>query len=87
MKIPAGVKEGNKIRLRGQGGEGTGGGERGDLLLMINILPHAFFTLKGNNLETTMKIRPEQAVLGGQITAPTLDGKVMITVPPMSHNG
>jgi DnaJ-class molecular chaperone len=87
VKIPAGVREGNKIRLRGQGGEGTGSGERGDLLLIIKVLPHAVFTLKGNNIETTIQIRPEQAVLGGQISAPTLDGKVMIAVPPMSHNG
>jgi len=87
VKIPAGIKEGNKIRLKGQGGEGTGGGECGDLMLTIKILPHALFTLKGNNVESTIRIRPEQGVLGSQMLALTLNGKVMITVPPMSHNG
>lgn len=87
VKIPVGVNEGSKIRLKGQGGEGTGVGQRGDLLLMVKILPHAIFTLKGGHLKTIMKISPEEAVLGSQIPAPTLDGEVMITVPPMTHNG
>ncbi len=86
VKVPKGVRDGSKIRLRGQGGDGIGGGERGDLLLMVKILPHPHFTLKGQHLETTIKIRPEQAVLGAQVPAPTLDGDVIITVPPMSHN-
>jgi curved DNA-binding protein len=87
VKIPIGIRDGNKIRLKGQGGEGAGGGEQGDLLLTVKILPNAIFTLNGNHLETKIKIRPEQAVLGSNIPAPTLDGQVIITVPPMSHNG
>lgn len=87
VQIPVGVREGSKIRLRGQGGSGTGNGGRGDLLLTVRFQPHALFSINGNRLETTVKIRPEQAVLGSRIPVPTLDGEVMITVPPMTHNG
>ena len=73
--------------MKGQGGEGSANGIPGDLLLNVKILPHTCFTLKGNSLETTARIYPEQAVLGDQITVPTLDGEVMLTVPPMIHNG
>lgn len=87
VKIPAGMTDGLKIRLKGQGGEGTAGGERGDLLLAVEILPHARFTLSGTHLRTTKIIRPEQAVLGGEVPILTLEGEVMVTIPPMSHNG
>jgi curved DNA-binding protein len=87
VKIPAFVREGTIIRLKGQGEEGPADGLAGDLLLTVRFLAHACFTLKGNNLETTVKIYPEQAVLGCQTTVPTLEGDVMITVPPMLHSG
>jgi curved DNA-binding protein len=87
VKIPAFVREGNIIRLKGQGGAGPADGTAGDLLLTVRLLPHTCFTLKGKNLETTVKIYPEQAVLGCQITAPTLEGDVIINVPPMLHSG
>ena len=87
VKIPAGLRDGIKIRLSGQGGEGSGGGEQGDLVLTVKILPNLIFTLKENHIETIAKIRPEQAVLGSKISVPTMDGEVIITVPPMSHNG
>ena len=87
VKIPAGLKDESKIRLKGQGGEGSGGGKQGDLVLTVKLLPNSIFTLKGNHLETVSKIRPEQAVLGSKISVPTMDGEVLLTVPPMSHNG
>jgi curved DNA-binding protein len=87
VKIPPFVRDKSKIRLKGQGGEGLAGGLAGDLLLTVKILPNANFTLNGNSLETTIKIRPDQAVLGSQVHAPTIDGQVMITIPPMTHNG
>lgn len=87
MTIPSFIREGNKVRLKGQGGEGSANGEQGDLLLTVKILPHADFTLKGNNLERCITIRPEQAVLGCQTPVPTMDGEVIVTVPPMFHNG
>lgn len=87
VKIPAFVRDGSKIRLKGQGGEGSANGLAGDLLLTVKILPHTCFTLNGTCLEATIKIRPEQAVLGSQVLAPTIDGEVMITIPSMTHNG
>lgn len=87
VKIPPLVRDGNKIRLKGQGGNGSVNGEPGDLLLTVRILPHACLTLNGNNLEAVIKIKPEQAVLGCQMPVMTLDGEVTVTVPPMSHNG
>lgn len=87
VKIPAGLMDGSVIRLNGQGGEGYGKGKKGDLLLTVKIRPHSYFTLKDNHLETKLKLKPEQAVLGGQIPVTTIDGEVMITIPPMSHSG
>ncbi len=87
LKIPAGLTDGSVIRLKGQGGEGYGKGKQGDLLLTVKILPHPYFTLNGNHLETKLKLKPEQAVLGCKIPVQTIDGEVMITVPPMSHSG
>ncbi len=87
VKIPAGVKDGSRIRLRGQGAEGSNGGERGDLYLKIKLLPHHLFTLQDNDLEAEITLRPEQAVLGDQISVPTLDGSVNMKVPPSSRAG
>lgn len=87
VNIPAFIRDGSKIRLKGQGGEGPANGNSGDLLLTVKILPNSSFTLNGSDLETVIKIRPEQAVLGGQIPVPTMDGEVILTVPPMVHNG
>jgi len=87
INIPAGVRDGSKIRLKGQGAKGIGTGKPGDLWLIVKILPHHIFTLNGNNLETKITIRPEQAVLGDQISVPTIDGNVIAKVPQMFHNG
>lgn len=87
VNIPPLVREGNKIRLKGQGASGSTSGAAGDLLLTVRVLPHACFTLVGSHLEVVLKIKPEQAVLGCQMPVPTLDGEVTVTVPPMSHNG
>jgi curved DNA-binding protein len=87
VQIPSFVREGSKIRLKGQGGEGSVNGMQGDLLLTVRIIPHARFALIENNLETVVRITPEQAVLGCQIPVPTMDGEVTITIPPMAHNG
>jgi len=87
VNIPAFIRDGSKIRLKGQGGEGPANGNSGDLLLTVKILPNSNFTLNGSDLETVIKIRPEQAVLGGQIPVPTMDGEVILTVPPMVHSG
>jgi len=87
IKIPPGVRDGSRIRLKGQGGAGLDGGTHGDLYLNVKIRSHPRFTLRGDDLETTTVLRPEQAVLGARIAVSTLDGEVLMTVPPMSHNG
>ena len=87
VRIPPGVHEGSSIRLKGQGGEGLGGAERGDLYLQVRILPHPVFTLRGRDLETEITLRPEQAVMGDRVTVPTLDRKLTLKVPAGSRSG
>ncbi len=87
VKIPPGVHDGSRIRLKGQGGEGLHGGERGDLYLRIRLLPHPVFKVEGNDLETEISLRPEQAVLGDRVLVPTLDGPVTMKVPPGTRAG
>lgn len=81
VKIPAGVHEGSRIRLKGQGGEGYAGGAKGDLYLKVRLLSHPRFKVQGDDLETEVVLRPEQAVLGDQVSVPTLDGPVKMKVP------
>jgi curved DNA-binding protein len=87
VKIPAGIREGSRIRLKGQGSEGLGGTPRGDLYLKVRYLPHPVFKVKGNDLETEVLLSPEQAVLGDKVPVPVLDGKVTVTVPAGSRAG
>lgn len=87
VKIPPGVRDGSRIRLKGQGGDGSGGGARGDLYLRVKILPHSVFKIRGEDLETEVVLRPEQAVLGDQVSVPTLDGPVLMKVPPGARAG
>lgn len=87
IKIPPGIKDGSTIRLKGQGGEGLAGGEKGDLYLKVRIKPHDKFSVKGYDLETHLTLLPEQAVLGDKVTVPTIEGSVTMTVPPGSRAG
>jgi curved DNA-binding protein len=87
VNIPAGVKDGSKIRLKGQGTAGSGAGKPGDLWLIIKLLPHTTFTLTGDDIETKIKVKPPKAVLGGNISVPTIDGQVIAKVPPMFRSG
>ncbi len=86
VKIPAGVKAGSRIRLKGQGGGGLGGAPKGDLFMKVRLRPHPVFRLKGNDIEIDAEIRPDQAVFGDRIPVPTLDGKVNVKVPPGSRS-
>ena len=81
VKIPAGVHDGARIRLKGQGSESITGGERGDLYLKVHILPHAIYKLIGSDLESEVTLTPELAVLGGEKTISTLDGEVSLKIP------
>ncbi len=87
VAIPPGIRDGSVIRLAGQGGAGTGGAPAGDLLLTVRIQPDERFSLIGDDVETTLTLRPEQAVLGCQAPVQTLDGTVRLTVPPHTRAG
>ena len=87
VNIPAGMRDGSIIRLAGQGGSGAVGSEPGDLYLHIRLLPHPVFTLKGDDLELELSIAPWEAVLGGSVEVPTIDGKVELKVPAGAKAG
>lgn len=87
LTIPAGVSDGQIIRLKGYGGPGANGGPNGDLYLTFIILPDPFFTRLENDLHTTLSIDLYTAVLGGEITTDTLDGKVKLKIAPGTQNG
>ena len=88
VRIPAGVKDQQTIRLAGKGSPSLNGGPDGDLLILISVGSHPTFGRSGNNLTTTVPIRYEDAVLGGEVSVPTLDGPtVTVRIPPGSANG
>lgn len=87
VTIPAGVEEGKKMRLKGQGQPSPMGGPAGDLLLAVNIAPHPHFRRAGKNLELTAPITVKEAALGAKIDLPTPHGTVTLTVPPGSSSG
>lgn len=87
VKIPQGVKEGQQIRLKGQGDAGRFGGKSGDALIEIHITPHAFFTLNNNDIHIDVPITLKEAVLGAKVTVPTLTGQVSLTIPPNTSSG
>ncbi len=87
VKIPPGVTRGQQIRLKGQGGPGSGGGENGDLFIEIELAPHPLFVVDGKNLQLTVPIAPWEAALGASIRIPTLDGELNIKIPPGSSGG
>ena len=81
VNIPAGVRDGSKIRLAGQGNQGFGGGSPGDLYLHVRILPHEVFKLEDTNVIMELALAPWEAVLGGTVSVPTLDGPVDLRIP------
>jgi molecular chaperone DnaJ len=87
VKIPAGVDEGDRIRLSGEGEAGVNGGPSGDLYVVIHIKPHAVFQRDHNDLHCEMPISFTIAALGGEIEIPTLDGYAKIKVPAETQTG
>ena len=87
VKIPAGVKSGSKIRLAGEGMQGMGGGQAGDLMLVIDIQPDPRFERDGDDLYTEFDVPLYTAVLGGKVGVPTLGGVVQLTIPAETQNG
>jgi DnaJ-class molecular chaperone len=87
VRIPAGTKDGQSIRLRGQGGAGANGGPQGDVMLQMAVAPHPYYVRDGNDLRMDLPISLQEAVLGGKVPVPTLTGEVSLTVPPGSNSG
>ena len=87
VAIPAGVEEGQQIRLRGQGQPGTGKAPAGDALVTIRYAPHPLFKVEARDLRLELPITLYEAVLGAKVRAPTLAGEVEIAVPPGASSG
>lgn len=87
VRIPPGVTAGQRIRLAGQGGPGSGGGEAGDLFLEVQFAPHPFFGVEGRNIILSVPVSSWEAALGATIEVPTLDGKVKLKIPKGSSSG
>ncbi|HSN39877.1 MAG TPA: molecular chaperone DnaJ [Burkholderiales bacterium] len=87
VKIPAGVDEGDRIRLSGEGEAGVNGGPTGDLYVVIHIKPHSVFQRDHNDLHCEMPISFTTAALGGEIEIPTLDGYAKIKIPAETQSG
>jgi curved DNA-binding protein len=87
VKIPRGVREGQRIRLAGQGEAGTRGGKSGDLFLRVRLARHPDFSVEGSDLIHEVKIEPWRAVLGGELLVPTLEGKVRLKIPAGTQGG
>ena len=87
VKIPAGVDEGSKIKLSGQGDPGLGGGAAGDLIIKLHVAEHPHFKREGNNIVLKLPVTFSEAVLGAEVEVPTLDGVVHLKVPPGISSG
>ena len=87
VNIPAGVRDGQKIRLAGQGSPGGPGAEHGDLYLRIKVRPHPQFKVKDDNVVFDLALTPWEAALGTSVRVPTLDGAVELRVPPGVGSG
>jgi curved DNA-binding protein len=87
VTIPAGVSEGQKLRLRGKGGKGRNGGPDGDIYLHITLAPHPVFRPDQHDLHFDLALAPWEAALGAEVQVPTLDGPVLLTVPHGTRSG
>ena len=87
VRIPAGVGDGEVIRLKGQGAPGIGDGPGGDLYLRIRLVPHPMFDVEGSNLLLTLPMAPWEAAMGTRIQIPTLEGDIQLTVPANTQTG
>jgi molecular chaperone DnaJ len=87
VKIPAGIATGQRLRLTGEGEAGVAGGPRGDLYVVIQVQPHAFFQRDGNDLHCEVPLNYPTLALGGQIRIPTLGGDEPFTIPEGTQTG
>jgi curved DNA-binding protein len=87
VRIPPGVSDGGRIRLRGKGAEGRGGAAPGDLYARIRVRPHRFFRRDGRDLTLELPVTVGEATLGAKVEVPTLEGRVTLTIPPGTDGG
>ncbi len=87
VRIPAGVTEGQRVRLAGQGGPGVGGAPAGDLYLEVALEPHPLYRVEGRDVYVEVPVAPWEAALGRTVTVPTLGGKVKLAIPAGSQSG
>lgn len=87
VSIPAGVRDGQVLRLAGQGDPGIGGGPSGDALIEIHVAPHPIFRRDGDDIRLELPVTLAEAVQGGKVTVPTPSGAVAMTIPPGSNTG
>jgi curved DNA-binding protein len=87
VKIPAGISEGQKLRLSGRGESGSNGGDAGDLYLRVRFAKHPDFDIDGHNLIYELELTPWEAALGAEISVPTLDARVNIKIPAGTASG
>jgi curved DNA-binding protein len=87
VEIPRGVRDGQRIRLAGQGSAGIGGGQTGDLYLRVRLKPHPRFRVQGRDLYVDLPVSPWEAALGASVPVPTLNGNARVKVPAGSSTG
>lgn len=87
IRIPSGVTDGGKLRIPGKGGEGVNGGSPGDLWVYVRVEPHPVFERSGRDLELELPITLAEAVRGGRVEIPTLEGRATLTIPPGTSSG
>lgn len=87
VKIPTGIDEGKKIRLRGQGEPSATGGESGDMLISVHVAAHPHFSRRGNDLEVEVPVTLAEAAAGGKVDIPTPKGTISLTIPPNTSSG
>lgn len=88
VKIPAGARDGTRVRIGGEGSSGAGGGPRGDVLVVVKVRPHPHFERRGDDLVEEVPVPVEDAVLGGEVEVQTIAGKrIAMKVPPLTQSG
>ncbi len=87
VKIPPGIEDGRKIRLRGQGEPSPSGGSAGDLLITVRVAEHPYFRRRGNDLELAVPVTLAEAALGAKVDIPTPGGEISLKIPPGTSSG
>lgn len=87
LKLKPGIRDGQKLRMKGKGGPGIGGGLNGDLYLEVSVKPHKVFERKEDDLYRDLPISVTTAALGGKVTVPLLEGSISLTIPAGTNNG